>query len=755
MNIWEWLDEVLEELIDSGDHRLAALILEIPTATCDDNHGAVDAMVPEALALARATGNPWIELFIRHWHLQSRVLHRHEVAGCLSEAVSLYEFAHRPETGRCPQSVCTVQDLAATYGDLDGPGYAAERIEVSRETLAAIDPEWPCFDCISGELAEALLDDGRPGEMLEFVDEQRRAQLAAGRLDNSGNLPRTRAEALIELGRHDEAIAQLENNVTEGGGDHAELHRRLLLARALYRLGRAADAGEVMPAIETVFSTPGHYKAWLDAFEARVSGDESANTWRIGRAICLMQRRLADNGARYLAAELACSGAELALRRGARAVAGEMIERARQQVPELRKPEAIERRIAAVDATLAEAGVDPLEGIDEPAEVLGALGTEPEAALELLGAAAARWPDDPSWTPERAYALSACGFEPEADELLRAHIREHGDDIDAIRALAESMTSRGQTRELREFLDQVTAAVEIPEVRWLIARTLRSEGEIDRCVEVLETIVDEPAAALMLAELHRESGDLDGALELLDSLIERVGDPGPWDWERMMSATLAGRWDRVRDSAARVGMELPGEGPIDLPGPLCQVLVTLDDGRELPLFAARNGPVTARVIQIVGPGPERERYGDMVVIDASELNPSDDADDDEHISIYRAIDVLEHGEYRSFALDGPHPGDAAVEVLRARLEDHDVELQVRSDDGGYRVHDVERDDAELPGLYAVLALPGDREPAELAALLDELTSIWKLPVCWLDLAHAAGDPDLVERHEAIEDRFRL
>ncbi len=52
----------------------------------------MDATYPEALALAREARNPWLEVFVRHWNLQSRVLHRHEVADWMSEAVSLLQF---------------------------------------------------------------------------------------------------------------------------------------------------------------------------------------------------------------------------------------------------------------------------------------------------------------------------------------------------------------------------------------------------------------------------------------------------------------------------------------------------------------------------------------------------------------------------------------------------------------------------------------------------------------------------------------
>ena len=126
--IWDWVGEAKRALVESGRERLAHLMGEMPRYTCDEKHAQLDAIYPEALALARASKNPWIEVFVRHWNLQSRILRRHQVGDWMGEAVSLIEFANRPETRDCPQSICTTQDLVNCYGNIDGPGYAEERV---------------------------------------------------------------------------------------------------------------------------------------------------------------------------------------------------------------------------------------------------------------------------------------------------------------------------------------------------------------------------------------------------------------------------------------------------------------------------------------------------------------------------------------------------------------------------------------------------------------------------------------------------
>src|SRR5258705_11715728 len=116
MDIWEWFHKSMSSLRGSGQARLAELADDLSSACCDGHHDRVENIVPEALALARAAKQPWLELYLRHWLLQSRVLHRHDVSrDTLAQAVSLVEFASRAEARDCPQSVCAVQDLASAY----------------------------------------------------------------------------------------------------------------------------------------------------------------------------------------------------------------------------------------------------------------------------------------------------------------------------------------------------------------------------------------------------------------------------------------------------------------------------------------------------------------------------------------------------------------------------------------------------------------------------------------------------------------
>src|SRR6187402_2127305 len=103
MDIWHWVQELQRELHAQGHDRLASLMRRVPSATCDGQHAEVEAIVPEAVALARSLDLPWAELFMRHWLLQSRVLHRFDVSAGTLQAVELLDFASRDALRECPQ----------------------------------------------------------------------------------------------------------------------------------------------------------------------------------------------------------------------------------------------------------------------------------------------------------------------------------------------------------------------------------------------------------------------------------------------------------------------------------------------------------------------------------------------------------------------------------------------------------------------------------------------------------------------------
>lgn len=755
MDIWRWVEGTKRELRGSGHGRLVALMDELPSAVCNDEHGRVEAIVPEAVALARVARKPWVEVFVRHWALQSRVLHRYEAREHLGEAVALLELASREDTRECPQSVCVTQDLAACYACADGPGYVEERLAVAAETLARIDPSWPCFQCISDEYAAALRDDERHEDALAFLEAQIDRATQAG----VGELPRfttSRAESLLVLGRVDEAWALMEGYEAEpSGGASREVDVELMRARVLAGLGRYDEAERVLPGFELLAETPSHYEDYGYAVLALVEAGRRPNDVELGVQLRHMITRAERNGARFVAAQTAAMATRLAVQRGAWAVARTVLATAERLRGELRKPERVV--LDGLREAIARGTAVGLVLPETPDEVRETLPEDPEAAVEVLIAACRRWPDHQALAVMHGRALSACALQAQAEAALREHVARHPEAEAVVVELGRTLLGHGRHEALVEW---VAAAMQGESLRtqglWLLASSfMKANDDLDGAAQALGELLElDPEAKVprhRLANLELRRGRFVESLEHLDRLIAQT-EPGEHDWDRMTVATIVGAWDRLRSSARRLGLEFPGldeDGPVDTPMGLCQVRFVEDDGARHDYFAERRSPVCARVVQMAGPR-RPEHFADLVVFDAGPLNPrgpapaGEDGEDDEWVPLFPVVHVVSEGELRSWSLDGTHPGEAAWDALVEALQAQGGVVDVRSDES-YQLEDPSGDGTMLTGVFAYACMPRGLEPAALHERLAQLTRGWPHPLVW---------PELVEALPAGEERER-
>jgi hypothetical protein len=344
MDIWEWIERTQDELYEAGQERLAELIELVPEYVCDNEHELVDGLVPEAIALSRAVKNEWLELFFRHWNLQSRILHRHQVKEWLPEAVALIDFANRESTRRCPQSICVTQDLANCYANADGPAYVEERLAVAEETLSRIDPTWPCFTCISSEYASALIDGRRPEEAISFLRNQISSLRQAGVEEDFRG---TMVEALIRAGRAPEALEINRAAESPAQGDAFEESRSIDEARVLARLGRFEEALDELPPFEEASRTHSNYFGWCDAAFLLAESGVLANDDALDRRLRAFSEELAHHGVARQAFEIAVMRAKLARGRGADVA--EPAAAARRLVSLLKKPLDAHEKLAALE----------------------------------------------------------------------------------------------------------------------------------------------------------------------------------------------------------------------------------------------------------------------------------------------------------------------------------------------------------------------------------------------------------------------
>lgn len=260
MDIWKWVTELQEDLEKNGQERLASLIQVVPHYSVNDEHEQVDSFIPEALALTKQIRHPWLELYFRHWHLQSRILERYEGQSALGDAVHLVEFAHREETKGCPQAICSIQDLSSCYGIIDGCGYAEERLQVVKETLDKIDASWPCFHCLSSEYADALYDQNRHEEGIAFLENQLVQVRKVQKTESAYNFLSGKVNHLLELGKYQEALEillKIEEEAQEDKGRHVTY--KINKSCTLSYLKRYAEAKEILPPLEEIQKTPSHY----------------------------------------------------------------------------------------------------------------------------------------------------------------------------------------------------------------------------------------------------------------------------------------------------------------------------------------------------------------------------------------------------------------------------------------------------------------------------------------------------------------
>ena len=774
MDIWAWVQAQEQALEEAGERSLAQAMDLISRHTVNDEHAAVDALLPEALSRARSLNLPWIEVFLRHWGLQSRIFHRQD-ATALSEAASLVERSHREDAKDCPQSVCTVQDLAAAYGLVDGPAYAEERMAVARETLSRIDPRWPCFDCINGELASALDDADRPAEALAVVDAAVEAIRAARADRGETGMASTRIRALIRVGRLEDAQAALERDAARGRRDaFSVLRRRNQTALVACRLGRIEDALAALPTPEEIDDSPGNYREWAEAVTALVEADALTFPGPIGRALHLHAERLADGGAHRNAFDTRLCHARLSLRADQLFVAERGVERLESLLGRLVKPLGADAALAALqadgraaraarEARRAENAVEPADTPEAALQALEALTTADEETLDRLEAAAARFPEDHRLAAWRARLWDAAGFGREALAMLQPRFEAAPPSFDltiTLGALLYGQKDDAGLAALAEHLDAAArAALAEPDGAplepriaslglWFQALRARDARNPTLAYQLANGVHESGARGqrlmTMLAELALELGRPAEALRHADELEALA--PGDRDaaWLVVMAGTWVADWARVRTAGAALGMRFETEeGPIDDVWNACLVRCDVN-GRQRDLYALRRGPAQAEILEILPHGARPQR-GDRVVIRPAPQNappPEDDAEAQaRHLWVYPLLGTLHAADFWGFTVDGPKPADADWQLFRDAVRDRGGDVHIHSGDRYVlRAPDAPEDAAPVRAIFARGALPAGVDAADMLARFDFCFGEGTRPFV-PELAHRAGDAD--------------
>ncbi|MEV7182785.1 hypothetical protein [Kitasatospora sp. NPDC093102] len=782
-DIWAWVRDTHRQLAEAGHHRLADAIIELPEHATEGRNEQLDALYPEAVAAARALGLPWVEVYLRHWRMQNLLNKRQQGEAVLPEAVDLLDFAHREETAGCPQSVCVVQDFAICHARVDGPGYVAERLAVVGETLDRIEPARACYDCLSREYSDALEDDGRAAEALDYLDSAANRMRAAGQ-PVSLRFHQARAGTLHLLGRHEDVLELLdtaeraEQKQGRGLDERDQRWGALLRARALAALGRTEEALALLPGRAEAEKHADLRGAWTQTVELLVAAGARENDAELGAVLAGWVGYLDGVGAHRPCVDLLLAAGRLALARGARTVALTLAATGERKLTRLRRTDGVSEQVAALRAA-AEVLPEPELPVP-PGELtahLAEVRVPYETGADLLSVALDRYRGEQAGATELAVLLATVlgglGHARAAADLLWRYVEDDPADRELTGALGEMLIEARDAEGVRRLADRVAASAPA-DGHWIRARWAAAEGRwaeaLEQCRAILalddEVLNTRRLAALAATELGDHATAQRMYLELLERAVpaEDAGDEDghrtvqePDLWHLITAASANRDWAVVRSTGALLDIEFDEpEGPVDEEWQLVTIRATRTNGATSDLPALRTGPATARILPVLGDDLTLN-HGDVVVFAPALLErpPAEDAPEEERQHwrpVFGLLTLLDPAGYTTYWIDGGRPGDEPWSVLREELHEAGYAVWVYSGDQ-YRITDPAEDGDTLPGVYAALGVPPTASAAEADALLHRLTGGWPHPLGWPELAKAAG-ADLA-RHEEIVERYGL
>lgn len=758
MNLWKWYEKLERELHDAGQGASAKILDRLTDHICDLQFEQADALLPEAKALAKSLGNPWLDVFIGHWEMRNRVGNKLEGDVALADAVALFERAHRPDAIDCPQSVCVTQDLAACYANTDGPGWAQARREIAEETLRRIDPTWQCYICLSNEYAEALQDEGRHEDALAYLD-AREGELRAAGTEDVEAMEDIRFDSLLALGRTEEGLRLIELREAQIDGPEWENFRQPRMTRkalALARLGRDEEAWNTLPDWQDM--APQHYPKWFRVVAELLGRAPERNTWQLGSHLQSGLDHFARNGAHRVLIDNAVIAAELALQRNACRSAQRAVRLAKAHLENLQADLGASAMLVTLEERIARrssANALPVAA-EQLLDWLEQRETErnPEEEAEWLCEAYRQRPDDQPLLELCVSALQACSAHEEAESLLWSYVSRHTGHADNISfQLLSALLQRGQ-REQVERLGNCFSTSEPAFQHWCQAQLSRNAGDwhgvIQHCQPILASDPSRQNTrrlqAYALCRLQRFAE----AAECYLTLAEQLDDPRPALWDHMTAASAAGDWPAVRESALRMDMQLSSTaGPIEEDWGWV-VIRFHEEGKVHDYYACRTGPVTARILENAVPG-EPQHVLDDIVFDAAFLEspPEDEEQRERFIYSFAAVHRLRAGGHgRSWVVEGIDPGDERFQTLREELEAQECQIWVH--ERGYPLTDLEDEARELLGMCFTLSAPESIPSLVLHQRLQALAA--DLPaLCWLRLAEHCGAD--ITPHEAYFERY--
>ena len=759
VDIWAWVGETQQQLSEAGNVGLAMALGDLPAQAYEGRFPQLDVMAPAIAQQAEALEQPWLEFYARYWHLIGRIGDRAQGAVAVEDAERLLAFAQSEAVRSCPAAPAAVEALALTWANTDGPGYAAQRLEILRAAIEQTEPGEPAYNGLVTQHVSALIDAGRPEEAVTYAETAVERLRATGR-EASWELGAESARALLAAGREADALTALQAAAGFQADDPVAKQHRDGVRRALIlaALGRIAEAVEALPDLDVVGEHPRVFVEWARAVSKLAGSSQITNTWQLGRVLRQWIDYFAMMGGYRARVDLALVAGELAIGRQGVWQARLLADLAESGAGELRDPAdaaAVAERVtalrAAADATTEPAAPGPVAERVAYFDAADGYNADPERWVGWLAPLAGQ---DLEATRRHTTTMGFLGYPTTGADIYWKMLVDEGDittaESDDIAYLTTLLIEARQDERLEQM-----AAMLPHDAQFLALARLHSARE--RWPETLEAAEHAVAAGagiearrLVAGAAQQLDDNARGAAVLLEKLDELTDED---TWRMVVMATAAEDWATVRKGAAKIGMPIKStEGPIEEEMGLIRVILPAPDGGQRQVLSIRTGPATARLAL---PQPRGMEYnaGDLVVFDPQLLEPlpEDPQEQQNFVPPFAAVSILRPGGYTSYFFDGAAPSETDWTEFTEVLAERGWPMWVYSDEDYKVSHPTSGE--QIPGVFGWVAVPPDVSPVEVDALLDDATERWSHPLAWLDLAREVDVE--VERHERIVKEYGL
>lgn len=768
MDIWDWVHTEYDKLVDSGNQRLADAIDDLPSLACADQHEKLDLLYPEALNLAKKWNNPWVEVFVRHWNLQSQVLHRHNVKGMLAEAIDLLEFSSREETKDCPQSICVVQDLANCYANKDGPSYVQERLDVSTETLSRINARWPCYDCIAAEEISAFIDDKQYDKAIERIQFHREEMTKVGAKSEKIPFALSEIQIHMENERYQEAEKVAREAENPYAGESFLRYKSAAIALALAYQGKFQEAEQHEVPFTEAISAQSHFLDWCELNYLKAKHEPTKNNQDLNYCFNRMVTKYIDHGVQRDTLKVLNWQIELAFLRNDLFTVEQCLKSANAIIPELAKDFGARANFDGLSELYQEKISQIKNEIDLSTETIHRTIENNELELSRLKLACSSYPKDNLINTAYFDLLVENGYIEEALIVANEHLKHAGVYGPLLSRLGNLLLDESQFETFdqllnTDFVDSLDEESK-PYAQFVLANRYETTDPKKSLEFIRQVIEANPSSENSL----RKAAKLTLSLELWpesvkywDHLINLDEENKHFHWDRMVPATLSNDWESVRESSKVLNIEIEGEtGPIDQDMGSCRIQILDESGSKVNLAAKRVGPVEAEITAIRNL-EEEQFFGARVVFDAAPLNQLDREDEEGYKCdsegyynyLYPLTHIKQSNPHFYFSVDGVYPGDEQWKELEKLFIEFDLAWSVRSSDE-YQVQKNESG-PKLDAIYFYLACPESCNLQDLNQRLSALISSFEHPLIWPQLAAKLEDKTLLEQQSETEEIYAL